>query len=294
MTPKWGRHHLDQEVEVRGWCPVGMAERRDTLLNVCIQVVTAGKWTHAFGNSWRYFGHVWSCLDTLYTYSTHQQNGKVSEMITAALYFVCSFIEYSTVVTVPCTKSIYMHCTYKGENVRILQQIQKVSQMIIAVARCASRGGHGNASKLRIVLHCLLVWHHPEAQACLHSLPPLNSLLTVFLNYQTDIVLTMRLTLFLCCAAMSCSLQGEVLASISTWLWALNAQVIMFHVVMSNLMSPFASYSHCVAYTMHEGRVIAWAAHVITIRGEVPKLTSCFCSIVPGKLHLSRECKHQL
>ena len=196
MTPKWGRHHLDQEVEVRGWCPVGMAERRDTLLNVCIQVVTAGKWTHAFGNSWRYFGHVWSCLDTLYTYSTHQQNGKVSEMITAALYFVCSFIEYSTVVAVPCTKSIYMHCTYKGENVRILQQIQKVSQMIITVARCASRRGHCNASKLRIVLHCLLVWHHLEAQACLYSLPPLNSLLTVFLNYQTDIVLTMRLLFY--------------------------------------------------------------------------------------------------
>ena len=66
MTPKWGQHHLDQEVEVRGWCPAGMAERRDTLLNVCIQVVTAGKWTHAFGNSLHCFGHVWSCLDTLY------------------------------------------------------------------------------------------------------------------------------------------------------------------------------------------------------------------------------------
>ena len=37
---------------------------------------------------------------------THQQNGKVSEMITPTLHFLCGLIEYSAVATVPCTKAL--------------------------------------------------------------------------------------------------------------------------------------------------------------------------------------------
>ena len=38
---------------------------------------------------------------------THQQNSKVSEMITATLHFISGSIEYSAVTVVPCTKATY-------------------------------------------------------------------------------------------------------------------------------------------------------------------------------------------
>ena len=47
---------------------------------------------------------------------THQQNSKMSEMVTATRYFCVSFSEYSAAAVVPCTKALCIRrmkkCTY--------------------------------------------------------------------------------------------------------------------------------------------------------------------------------------
>ena len=53
-------------------------------------------------------------LFTLRIYITHQQNSKMSEVITATFHFLGSLIEYSAAAAVPCTKAICMMQAHPG------------------------------------------------------------------------------------------------------------------------------------------------------------------------------------
>ena len=50
----------------------------------------------------------------LCNYMTHQQNSKMSEVITATFHFLGSLIEYSAAAAVPCTKAICMMQAHPG------------------------------------------------------------------------------------------------------------------------------------------------------------------------------------